>query len=98
MKKIYIGNLPYSTTEADLETLCTPYGEVISVNLIQDRETGRSKGFGFVEFDKQAQAEAALELDGNDFQGRPLRVNMAREQAAGGRRGGGNGGGRRQQW
>ena len=93
MKKIYVGNLSYSTSESELETLFSQFGEIININLIKDRDTGRFKGFGFIEFSAPDQAEAALKLNGETFQERPLKVSMAREQqrAGGGgdrRRGG----------
>ena len=76
---IYVGNLPYSTTEDELRNLFTPYGEVVSAVIISDRYTGRSKGFGFVEMAVQREGETAIaELDGHLFNGRNLRVNMAR--------------------
>lgn len=95
-KKLYVGNLPYSTTDSDLETLFAAYGSVQSAQVITDRDTGRSKGFGFVEMDN---AEAAIEaLNGKDMGGRTLTVNEARpREDRGGRSGGrgGYGGGRR---
>jgi RNA recognition motif-containing protein len=76
---IYVGNLPYSTTEDELKNLFTQYGEVISAVIISDRYTGRSKGFGFVEMAVQREGETAIaELDGYLYNGRNLRVNMAR--------------------
>jgi len=89
VKKIYVGNLPWSTTEADLRDLFSRYGDVHSAAVITDRETGRSRGFGFVELDGNDADNAIAELDGRDFGGRSLRVNEAREK-----RGGGGGGGR----
>lgn len=77
MKTIYVGNLPYNASESDIESLFAPHGKVHSVKLINDRETGRPRGFGFVEMDA-AGAEAAIEaLNGADFGGRSLRVNLA---------------------
>ena len=76
---IYVGNLPYSTTEDELKNLFAQYGEVVSTVIISDRYTGRSKGFGFVEMAVQREGETAIaELDGYLFNGRNLRVNMAR--------------------
>lgn len=76
---IYVGNLSYRTTEADLEDLFKDLGAVSRVNIITDRETGQSKGFAFVEMDNQSEGEAAIkELDGKEFGGRNLRVNEAR--------------------
>jgi len=90
---IYVGNLPYRTSDEDLSTLFAPYGEVESARVITDRETGRSRGFGFVEMADEEQALAAIEgLNGADFQGRPLTVNQARPRTAGGPGGGGGGG------
>jgi len=89
-KKLYVGNLPFSTTEADLRDLFEKHGSVQSVSVITDRETGRSRGFGFVEMSDDADADAAMKaLDGQDMGGRNLKVNEARE-----RRPGGGGGGR----
>lgn len=76
---IYVGNLPFSTAGADLEELFGEYGQVDSASVISDRETGRSRGFGFVEMaDDDAARKAIEELDGADFDGRNLRVNEAR--------------------
>ena len=80
-KTIYVGNLPYRCSEEELRDLFAQYGEVQSVKLITDRETGRPRGFGFVDMG-DADADAAIEaLDGVDFGGRNLRVNQARERA-----------------
>jgi RNA recognition motif-containing protein len=75
---IYVGNLPFNTTAADLETLFGEYGSVDSAAIINDRETGRSRGFGFVEMANAAGARAIEELDGKDYNGRNLKVNEAR--------------------
>ncbi|HSJ82856.1 MAG TPA: RNA-binding protein [Acidimicrobiia bacterium] len=75
---IYVGNLPFNTTAADLEALFGEYGTVDSAAIINDRETGRSRGFGFVEMDNTAGAKAIEELDGADYNGRNLKVNEAR--------------------
>ena len=80
MKTIYVGNINYQATEEDLKNVFSEYGEVTSVKIINDRETGRSKGFGFVEMESGAE-KAIEELDGKDFQGRRLRVNEARPRA-----------------
>lgn len=100
MNKIYIGNLPYSATEQDVQTLFAQFGEIENVALIKDRDSGRPKGFGFITFINQNSAQDALKMDGQDFQGRPLKVSMAKEKTAGegggGRRGGG--GGARRRW
>ena len=78
-KRIYVGNLSFGTQEDALRELFEPYGDVESVNIITDRQTGRSKGFGFVEMaDPQAARDAIAALDGGEFEGRNLRVNEAR--------------------
>ncbi|RCS52689.1 RNA-binding protein [Bremerella cremea] len=90
-KKLYVGNLPYSYTGTDLENLFSQYGNVAYVSVISDRETGRSRGFGFVEMDSDSDASAAIDaLNGYDIDGRKLVVNEARERE--GRPGGGGGG------
>ena len=77
--KLYVGNLPYSTTEDDLREMFAAHGEVTSASVISDRETGRSKGFGFVEFENDDDAKKAIDaLNGQDFGGRSLVVNEAR--------------------
>jgi cold-inducible RNA-binding protein len=97
-KKLYVGNLTYNVKESDLEALFTPFGTVQSAQVIIDRDTNRSKGFGFVEMGSDAEAQAAIQgLDGRDHDGRRLTVNEAkpREDRGGGSRGGyGDGGGR----
>ena len=95
-KKLYIGNLSYDVSSSDLEALLSPHGTVQSAEVIMDRSTGQSKGFGFVEMDSDAEAQAAITaLDGQDHGGRALKVNEAkpREPRTGGG-GGGYGGGR----
>lgn len=88
--KIYVGNLPYSTTNEDLEQLFSACGAISEVKLITDRETGRSKGFAFVTFDNPGSVAQAIQLNGNDFNGRNLKVSEAKERSQGGdRRGGG---------
>ncbi len=77
-KKLYVGNLSYDTTEAELTELFAQFGEVTSATVITDRVTGRSKGFGFVEMATDETAEKALGLDGQDVGGRPLKVSEAR--------------------
>ena len=90
---IYVGNLPYSFTSSDLENVFTPYGEVSSAQVIMDRATGRSRGFGFVEMDDDAAGREAIEkLDGSYLDGRRFTVNKDRPPQE--RRGGGGGGGR----
>lgn len=79
MKNIYVGNLPYGTNNAELETLFGEFGSVGSARVITDRETGRSRGFGFVEMPNDGEAENAINtLNGKDFNGRVLTVNEAR--------------------
>ena len=94
-KKLYIGNLPYSITESELRELFERHGTVASVNVITDRETGRARGFAFVEFEDASGAAAAMQaLDGTQVGGRTLRVNEANERSGGGGGGGGGRGGR----
>ena len=91
-KKLYVGSLPYTTTEEELHEIFSPYGEVISVRIISDRMTGRSKGFGFVEMESDDGAQSAVsQLDGQEYEGRSLRVSEAKPQPE--RSGGGFGGG-----
>ncbi|MCG6867208.1 MAG: RNA-binding protein [Gammaproteobacteria bacterium] len=79
MTNIYVGNLPYQLTEDELREAFLQFGEVSSVKIISDRDTGRSKGFGFVEMDVQSEAEEAIkQLDGAALKGRNLKVNQAR--------------------
>jgi len=89
MKRIYVGNLPFSATEEEMKTLFGEYGEVNHVDIIVDRQTGRSRGFGFVEMAEDGAADSAIEaLNGKDMDGRPLTVNEARprtEHRPGGR-------------
>lgn len=81
MKSIYVGNIPFSASEDDLRDLFAQHGDVVSVKFIMDRETGRFRGFGFVEME-DTEAEAAIEaLDGGDMGGRNLKVNEARPRA-----------------
>ena len=91
MKKIYVGNLPWTSTEDSLREYFGTFGAVHSVAVITDRETGRSRGFAFVEMDDADADRAISEADGKPFDGRPLRVNEAQERP---RRTGGGGGGR----
>ncbi len=102
-KKLYIGNLSYDFSSSDLETLLSPHGTVMSAEVITDRSTGQSKGFGFVEMDSDAAAQAAIAaLDGQSQGGRTLKVNEAKPRAprtgGGGGRGGYGGGGRRDRY
>jgi RNA recognition motif-containing protein len=83
--KLYVGNLPFSASEEELRELFEVHGTVVSVSVITDRETGRSRGFGFVEFEDAARAGAAVQaLDGRDLGGRALRVNEATDRRGGG--------------
>jgi RNA recognition motif-containing protein len=94
-RKIYVGNLPWSTTSADLEAMFAPHGAVRSAEVISDRETGRSRGFGFVEMETDDGLQAAINaLNGQEINGRPLTVNEARERTPRPGGGGGGGGGR----
>ena len=96
-KKLYIGNLSYDVSSSDLEAMLSPHGTVQSAEVIMDRDTGRSKGFGFVEMDSDAEAQAAIAaLDGQDQGGRAIKVNEAKPReprSGGGGYGGGGGGG-----
>jgi RNA recognition motif-containing protein len=93
-KKLYVGNLPFSATEEDISTKFSACGTVESAKLITDRDTGRSKGFGFVEMSSDAEAQAAIDkLNGQDYEGRPMTVNEARPQKKRTGPGGGGGGG-----
>lgn len=82
MKTIYLGNLPLSASENEVLELFSRHGEVGKVTLVTDRETGHSRGFGFVEMDPEAADKAIDALDGADFEGRTLRVNEARDRGA----------------
>ncbi len=99
MKKIFVGNFSFSTTDADLRQWFEPHGAVESATVVTDRNTGRSRGFGFVEMPNNSEADAAIAaLNGKDSGGRPLTVNEARaktERSGGGFRGGRGGGGGR---
>src|ERR1700723_2539434 len=96
-KKLYVGNLSYSVDSSELEGLFAAHGQVVSAQIINDRDTGRSKGFGFVEMSSDAEAQAAVAaLNGQQHEGRALTVNEARpreERSGGGGGGGGRGGG-----
>ena len=100
-KKLYVGGLPYSTTQDELRDLFAKAGAVASVSIIMDKMTGRSRGFGFVEMENDADAQKAIEMwNGKDFDGRKLTVNEAKPMEARAPRsndgyGAGNGGGRR---
>ncbi len=92
--KLYVGNLTYETTDADLKTAFEEYGTVDSATVIMDRDSGRSKGFGFVEMSDGSEAKAAMAgLDGKEVGDRAMKVNEARPREDRGSRGGGGGGG-----
>jgi RNA recognition motif-containing protein len=100
---IYVGNLPFSTTEQDLQQMFGAHGQVSRASIVMDRETGRSRGFGFVEMPNDAEGNAAIAaLNGKDMNGRGLTVNVAKPREGGGGGGGGGrgggGGGRRGGW
>ncbi len=100
-KKLYVGNLSYDVSSSDLEAMLSPHGTVLSAEVISDRTTGQSKGFGFVEMDSDDDAKTAIAaLDGQDQGGRALKVNEAkpREPRSGGGGGYGGGGGRRDRY
>jgi len=90
--KLYVGNLPFSVSDDQLRGVFSQYGEISQLNLIMDRDTGRPKGFGFITFATQQAAEKALEQNGKDLGGRPLRVNIATDKPRTGGGGGGGGG------
>lgn len=93
-KRLYVGNLAYSVTSEDLQQIFEQHGVVRSAQVLSDRDTGRSRGFGFVEMDNDEEADQAIsQLDGSDHNGRRLTVNEARPRTGDG--GGGGGGGRR---
>jgi len=96
--KLYVGNLSFDTSSAELEQLFTEHGPVTEASVVTDRETGRSRGFGFVQMESDEAAQAAIDaMDGQEFGGRTLTVNIAKpreNRGGGGRRGGGGGGGR----
>jgi len=92
MKNIFVGNLDFAATESSVRSLFEPYGQVDRVNVVTDRETGRSRGFAFVEMTDAAEAERAIAaLNGMQLDGRALNVNEARPKPAGGGGGGGRG-------
>jgi RNA recognition motif-containing protein len=96
MAKIYVGNLPFTATDAEIRTLFAAHGTVESVTLPVDRDTGRPRGFGFVEMNQSDASRAIQNLNGTDMGGRPLKVNEAQDRprtgGGGGRPGGGGGG------
>jgi RNA recognition motif-containing protein len=96
LMNIYVGNLAYAVKESELETIFGEFGQVVSVKIVSDRDTGRSKGFGFVEMQDEADGETAIEaLNGKEMSGRAVVVNKARPKPAGGGGGGGFRGGNR---
>jgi RNA recognition motif-containing protein len=95
MTKLYVGNLPFSATDDSVRNLFSKYGTVEKVSLITDRETGRPRGFGFVEMSNADASRAMQALNGADFEGRPLKVNEAQDRERSGGGGGGNRGGPR---
>lgn len=104
-KKLYVGGLPFSVSDRQLEELFAEHGTVESARVITDKMTGRSRGFGFVEMSSQEEAQSAIEsLNGSQLEGRTLTVNEAKERAprpsggGGGRGGYGGGGGGRNRW
>jgi RNA recognition motif-containing protein len=94
-KKLYVGNLPFSATEAELREVFEQHGTVESVNVITDRETGRPRGFAFIELEASGADAAREALDGKDLGGRNIRVDEAHDRRGGGGGGGGRGGGGR---
>jgi RNA recognition motif-containing protein len=93
-KKLYVGNLPYGVSDSDLQQMFEAHGTVQSAQVIMDRDTGRSKGFGFVEMGSDAEAQAAITaMHGSEIEGRALTVNEARPKEGGGGGGGRGGGG-----
>jgi cold-inducible RNA-binding protein len=91
-RKLYVGNLTYGVTDSDLQTMFAAHGTVQSAQVIMDRDTGRSKGFGFVEMGSDQEAQAAITaLNGKEIDGRTLTVNEARPKTEGGGGGGGRG-------
>ena len=94
-KRIYVGSLPYSIDDSQLQNLFSPFGQVASVQVIMDRDTGQAKGFAFVEMSNDTEAQQAIsKLNGTEMGGRTIVVNEAKERDAGSRGGGGGGGGR----
>lgn len=92
--QLFVGNLAFSTTKEELESVFSQFGHITEVKIPIDRDTGRVRGFAFVTFETQEQAEAALKMDGTDLNGRPIRVNVAQEKKAGSGGAGGRSGGR----
>ena len=100
--KLYVGNLSFDTTDQELEQSFSEHGEVVSATVVRDRDTDRSRGFGFVEFAQEADAQKAKEaMNGKELSGRALKVDDAkppRERSSGGGGGGGGGYNRRERW
>ncbi len=94
--RIYVGNLPYSVTDDQLREFFTKYGQIDDIKLITDYQTGRSKGFGFITYASSDEAQASLAADGEELDGRKLKVNIAKESTRRTGGGGGGGGGRPQ--
>ena len=86
--KLFVGNLDFATTEDQLSELFSQFGGISELKLITDRETGRSRGFAFITFDDAQTAEQAMELNGSEFGGRRIKVNLAEDDSRGGGRGG----------
>ena len=102
-KKLFVGSLAWATDSSGLQAAFARFGDIEEATVISDRETGRSRGFGFVTYTDENSAQQAIsEMNGSDLDGRPIVVNEAKEQAprggGGGYRGGGDGGGRRERW
>lgn len=92
MTKLFVGNLPFSATEQSVRALFEPHGTIESIALINDRETGRPRGFGFIEMSSSDASKAMQALNGKDFEGRALKVNEAQSKERNGGGGGGGGG------
>jgi len=96
MMRLFVGNLPYQTTEDQLADLFSQVGEVSSATIVTDRDTGRSRGFAFIEMEQDAGSEAIKRFNGSEFNGRAINVNEAHPRPQSGGGGGGRGGGRGQ--
>lgn len=91
--KIYVGNLSYSIDEQSLREFFAPFGGIVEIFIPKDRETGKGRGFAFVTFENQAQAQEAVKMTGQELSGRTIKVNIAKEREEGGSRGGRSSGG-----
>lgn len=91
MTKLYVGNLPFTATEDSVRALFAPHGTIEKISLISDRDTGRPRGFGFVEMSNADASRAMQALNGQDFDGRALKINEAQDRAGGGGNGSGRG-------